>query len=112
MLVGKSAHTLLVGVGGCLVRWADSSMRDRRVVMSVDGQDGEEMSVMTGLPQGSPVSPVLFALYIAGIHQAVESQVEDCRGISFVDDVTWIVEGYDVDDVTSQQAGAVLESQS
>ena len=34
--------------------------------------------------------------------QAVESQVEDSRGISFVDDVTWIVEGYDVDDVASK----------
>ena len=64
----------------CLVRWTDSFMRDRRVIMRVDGQDGEEMEVTTGLPQGSPVSPVLFALYIAEIHQAVESQMEDCRG--------------------------------
>ena len=60
------------------------------------------MAVATGLPQGSPVSPVLFALYIADIHQAVESQVEDSRGISFVDDVTWIVEGYDLDDVAGK----------
>ena len=28
--------------------------------------------------------------------------MEDCRGISFVDDVTWIVEGYDVDDATTK----------
>lgn len=33
------------------------------------------------------------------IHQVVESQVEDCRGISSVDDVTWLVEGVDVSDV-------------
>ena len=81
------------GVDKCLVRWADSFMRDRRVIMSVGGQDSDEMAVTTGLPRGSPVSPVLFTLYIADIHQAVESQVEDSRGISFVDDVTWIVEG-------------------
>ena len=60
-------------MGECLVRWADSFMRDRRVIMSVGGQDSDEMAVITGLPQGSPVSPVLFALYIADIHQAVES---------------------------------------
>lgn len=50
--------------------------------MSVDGQDGESMDVTTGLPraQGSPISPVHFAIYIADIHGAAESQVEDSRG--------------------------------
>lgn len=62
------------GLDECLVRWTDSFMRDRRVAMSVDGQDWE-MSVTTGLPQGSPASTVL---YIAEIHQAVESQVDNC----------------------------------
>ena len=90
------------GIDECLVRWTSSFMQDRRVIMSVDGQDGQEMAVTTGLPQGSPVSPVLFALYIAEIHEAVEGQVEDCRGISFVDDVTWIVEGYDINEVASK----------
>ena len=70
--------------------------------MSVDGQDGEPASVTTGLPRGSPVSPVLFALYIAEIHGAVEDQVEDSRGISFVDDVTWIVEGTSIDGVAGK----------
>ena len=95
-----------------LVHWTDSFMRYRRVIMSIDGQDGEEMGVTTGLPQGSPVSPVLFALYIAEIHQAVESQMEDCRGISFVDDVTWIVEGVpvDLDDVTAKLEGCARAS--
>ena len=31
--------------------------------------------------------------YIADFHEAVESQVEVSRGISFVDDVIWVVEG-------------------
>ena len=74
-------------------------MRDRRVIVSVDGQDSEPMSATTGLPQGSPISPVLFAIYISDIHQAVESQAEDYRGISFVDDVTWLAEGMDLEDV-------------
>ena len=52
------------GVDEDLVRWTDSFMRDRSAVMSVDGQDGPAQEVTTGLPQGSPVSPVLFNLYI------------------------------------------------
>ena len=65
------------GIDECLVRWTDSFTRDRRVIMSVDGQDGEPIEVTTGLPQRSPISPALFAIYIADIHEPVEDQVED-----------------------------------
>ena len=87
------------GIEECLVRWTDGFVRDRQVIMSVDGQDGEPVSVTTGLPRGSPISLTLFAIYIADIHEAVEDQVEDSRGISYVDDVTWVVERTDVVDV-------------
>ena len=90
------------GIDECLVRWTDSFMQDRRVIMNVDGQDSEPVSVTTGLSQGFPISPTLFAIYIADTHEAVEDQVEDSRGISYVDDVTWVVEGTDVDDVVEK----------
>ena len=90
------------GVDECLVRRTDSFMRYQRVVMSIDGQDSEAVSVMTGLSQGLPISPALFAIYIADNHEAVEGRVEDSRGISYVDDVTWVVEGTDVDVVVEK----------
>ena len=62
-------------------------MRDRKVIMSVDGQDGEVMPVTAGLPQGPTTSPFLFAIYIAGAHGAVGGQAEYSRSISFVGDV-------------------------
>ena len=83
-----------------LVCWTYSFMRDRRVVMSVDGQDGPPMAVTIGLPQGSPVSPVLFGIYIADVHKAVENRDPGCRGISFVDGVAWFVEGTSIEEVT------------
>ena len=86
----------------CLVRWTDSFMPDRKVIMSVDGQDGKPVSVTMGLPQGSPISQVLFALYIAEIHGVAEDLVEECRGISFVDGANCIVEVTNIDDVTSK----------
>ena len=100
-----------VGIDECLVRVTDSFMRDRREIMSVDGQDGKPMDVTTGLPQGSPISLALHAIYIADIHETVEDQVEDCRGISYVDDLTWAVEGSNVDVVSKLQrcAQASLE---
>ena len=57
--------------------------------MSVEGQGGGPMEVTTDIPQKSPISPALFAIYVDGIYAEAEGQVEDRRGISFVDNVTW-----------------------
>ena len=63
--------------------------------MVVDRQEGDEMEA-TGLSQGSAVSPILFAIYIAEVHEFVGSRVPGVRALSFADDVTWLVVGEDV----------------
>ena len=69
--------------------------------MSVDGQNREAEEATAGLPLGSPVSSVPFAIYIADIRGEVEGQVEGYRGILFVGDVTW-VEGEDMPDLVAK----------
>lgn len=54
-----------------IVGWAGSFMQDRRVRMVIDGAE-EEIGVTTGLPQGSSVSPIIFIIYVSGVHQAGE----------------------------------------
>ena len=85
-----------MGLDENLVGWTSNFMTERRVQMVVDGQEGDEMEVTTGLPQGSAVSPILFAIYIAEVHEFVESRVPGVRALSFVDDVTWLAVGEDV----------------
>ena len=68
----------------CLVRWTDNFMRGRWVIVNIGGQDGEPVEATTGLPQGSPISPLLSCY----IHRRHPCAVEGSRGISFVDDVT------------------------
>ena len=89
------------GLDGCMARWTDSFMRDHKVTMSVDGQDGEAMPVTTGSHRGSPsrrsTSPSMLRRSMA--------RWKPCReqpGTSFVDDVTRIVEGTNFDDVVSK----------
>ena len=53
-----------MGLDECLVKWADSFMRDRRVIMSVDSQDDPLVEVTTGSPQGSPISLVLYRIVL------------------------------------------------
>jgi hypothetical protein len=58
--------------------------------MVVDGQEGQELSVTTGLPQGSPASPILFAIYMNDLHEYVETLFPGIMSFSFVDDFTWL----------------------
>ena len=81
-----------------LVRWVGSFMQDRRVRMVIDGREEEEIEVVTGLPQGSSVSPLLFNIYISGVHEVCEAGGL-VRGLSFVDDVTWVAQGRSVQEI-------------
>ena len=128
---GAVTGALLMGVaaafpsvaGGCLlqnmknasvdedlVQWSDGFMRDRRVVMSVGGQDSEKMGATMRLPQWPPATPALVAIYIAELHEAAVSQVEDSCDISFVDDVTSLVEGVDIDNMAGKLERCVRAS--
>ena len=58
--------------------------------------------VETGVPQGSPVSPILFALFLSGLFPAVTNAVPDTDGLSFVDDVGWTATGGSIQEITDK----------
>ena len=82
-----------LGLDRNLVQCTDSFMQDRWVIMNVNGHDGEREKVTTGLPLGSPVSPVLFGIYISRVHGVVQDRVSDTAGLSCVDNVTCFATG-------------------
>lgn len=47
-----------------LIRWVSSFTTERKARMRLDGEAGELFDLECGLPRGSPVSPILFMLYI------------------------------------------------
>lgn len=94
-------------VGEDIVGWARSFMEERKVRMVINGKEEEEMEIITGLPQGSSVSPILFIIYINGVHEARE-RGGGVRSLSFVDDVTWITHRRSVRD--QDQAGRSSKS--
>jgi len=101
-----------MGFEADLVRWVESFMEERKVIVSMDGKEGDSMDVETGVPQGSPVSPVLFVIYLSGLFGQVEEKEEECgsEGISFVDDVAWVVEGEDVEECTQRLEKCTAET--
>jgi len=99
-----------LGIGPDLNRWTGSFMSDRQVKLVQDGQTGEANPVDTGIPQGSPVAPILFTTYLSGIFEKVETAVPGIRGLSFVDDISWWAEGADSRAVAAKLSTAAAAS--
>ena len=102
-----AARMMRLGVDPQLVRWTLSFMEDRHIIVELDGKPGEARHGLdSGIPQGSPASPVLFAVYIAEMFSEVEEKMDgQIKALSFVDDVAWLASGKD-----AQQVQATMEA--
>jgi hypothetical protein len=66
VLPGRLVYRLrLQGWPDNLVCWIASFMTGRSVQIRLDGEVGPLIDILCGLPQGSPISPILFMLYLA-----------------------------------------------
>lgn len=96
-----------IGLDGSLIQWVASFLTDRQAQLVIDGQLGPLQPIASGLPQGSPVSPILLLIYIRGVFQAIEATVPGVSTLSFTDDIGIMARGSSVQDACEslQQAG-------
>lgn len=74
-------------------------MKERKVQLVIDGHENRERKIETGIPQGSPVSPILFLIYISQVFDAVTEACPLVTSLSFVDDLGFIASGTSVKDI-------------
>ena len=55
-----------------IVSWTKSFLEERAIRLAFDGQVEKEKKIETGVPQGSPISPILFLIYIRDLFYTLE----------------------------------------
>jgi ribonuclease HI len=78
------------GIPEVLLRWVEAFCSERTATIQINGQASEARSLpQAGLPQGSPLSPILYLFFNADL---VQRQIDGQGGaIAFVDDFTaWV----------------------
>ena len=86
-------------IDGDFIRWMESSLSEGTVEMIIEGNAMESHPVEAGVPQGSPVSAILFAIYTSELIKWAEVYITEAEGLSFVDDLGWVATGSHVNHV-------------
>ena len=73
----------LMGVGGPMLNMFQDFLTNRRQRVAVDGRFSQFRPVVSGVPQGSVLGPVLFILFTADMWNNLENKI-----ISYADDTT------------------------
>ena len=75
-------------VHGKVLNWIKGFLKDRTQRVRVNGECSEPAGVMSGIPQGSVLGPILFVIYINDLPAEVKSSVllfaDDTKNYRFI----------------------------
>ena len=69
------------GMGNSIINWIEQWLSDRTQRVVVDGEVSNWKSVLSGVPQGSVLGPILFLVYINDLEEGVTVKI-----LKFADD--------------------------
>jgi ribonuclease HI len=74
-----------------IVGWTTSFLRDRSTTIKLQEYTAPSAPIQTGIPQGSPVSPILYLFYNADLLEACKTQ--DTEAVGYIDDASILAVG-------------------
>jgi hypothetical protein len=76
-----------------IVKWVGSFISNRTTTLCLPGYNTDAFPTHTGIPQGSPLSPILFLFYNANLVEICNPSTLPASGTSFVDEVNALAFG-------------------
>ena len=67
--------------------WVDSFLKNRKTTIKLFEGESQEFTAEIGIPQGSPISPILFLFFIADLLDITNNPALRLSATGFVDDV-------------------------
>ena len=81
------------GMGNRIINWIEQWLTDRRQMVVIDGEVSSWKSVLSGLPQGSVLGPILFLVYINDLEEGVTGKI-----LKFADDTIFFTKNKEIGD--------------
>ena len=78
-LLHRLQHTF--GVSGYVISWIRSYLTDRSSFVKIDSSSSPSTTILTGVPQGSVLGPLLFVLFISPIANVINSDQSNQNSI-------------------------------
>ena len=76
-----------------LANWIKSFLEDRRTAFRIESYTSPQRDAQVGIPQGSPLSPILYLFYNADLIEGCRQARNNAAVVGFVDDINIIVYG-------------------
>jgi hypothetical protein len=96
-----------IGVGGRMYTWVRSFLRGRRARVVLNGVFSSWKQYLSGVPQGSPLSPLLFNIFVTPMLHRVSTD-----RIMYADDVGLMSSGANLTTTSNQLSRALIKVES
>ena len=78
------------GIPSWFVNWIFSFTTQRKTSLVFDDSESSFFPVHCGIPQGSPLSPILFLFYISDLYNIVHTPEKDVSALDFADNTNFL----------------------